>query len=75
MTYVYYFTTKNWYFDTKNTNKLAQILSSEDKTMFNFDVTKIHWPTYIERCVLGVRHYYHGDYPRSIEKARMNIRM
>ena len=75
MEFLHYFTIRNWYFDTKNTKKLAQDLSEQDKVLFNFDVKRINWPKYLEKCVLGVRHFYHGDYPETIEKSRNLIKM
>lgn len=75
MAFIHYFTVRNWYFDTKNTKKLQSDLSEADKTLFNFDVKRIYWPTYLENCVLGVRHFYHGDFPESIEKARNLMKM
>ncbi|KAK6644947.1 hypothetical protein RUM43_001223 [Polyplax serrata] len=75
MKFLYYFTIRSWHFDTKNTRKLQSDLSEEDKILFNFDVTRINWPKYLEKCVLGVRHFYHGDYPETIEKSRNLIKL
>ncbi|KAK6633635.1 hypothetical protein RUM44_004242 [Polyplax serrata] len=75
MKFLYYFTIRSWHFDTKNTRKLQSDLCEEDKILFNFDVTRINWPKYLEKCVLGVRHFYHGDYPETIEKSRNLIKL
>lgn len=56
-----YFTVNEWQFSTTNTEALASSLSPSDLQTFNFDVKQISWPDYIDKCVLGVKRFYHNE--------------
>lgn len=58
-----YFTVNEWKFDTTNTEGLANSLSKSDQDTYNFDVTRISWPQYLEKCSLGVKRFLHKEGP------------
>lgn len=65
-----YFSTQQWRFTDENVRHLNGLLSLEDRRTFHFDVREIHWPTYIESYVLGIRHFIFKEHPSSLPKAR-----
>ena len=45
-------------FETENTRRLYQSLNPEDQKVFNFDVTRINWPEYIQEIhIPGLKHH------------------
>ncbi len=45
-------------FETENTRRLYQALNPEDQKVFNFDVTRINWPEYIQEIhIPGLKHH------------------
>jgi fatty acyl-CoA reductase len=65
-----YFSIQQWRFTDENVRHLNGLLSSEDRRTFCFDVQEIHWPTYIESYVLGIRQFIFKEHPSSLPKAR-----
>nr|CAD7424357.1 unnamed protein product [Timema monikensis] len=68
-----YFSTRQWHFNDDNTRELSSILSEDDKRTFSFDVREIHWPTYIESYILGVRQFIFKEHPSSLPLARKQL--
>lgn len=68
-----YFSTHQWHFSNTNVVALQDRLSTEDRKNFSFDVRDIHWPSYIENYVLGIRHFIFKDSPDTICVARRNL--
>lgn len=68
-----YFSTQQWRFTDENVRHLNGLLSPEDRRVFHFDVREIHWPTYIENYVLGIRHFIFKEHPSSLPKARKQL--
>ena len=45
-------------FETENTRRLYRALNPEDQKVFNFDVTRINWPQYIQEIhIPGLKHH------------------
>ena len=45
-------------FETENTRRLYLALNPEDQKVFNFDVTRINWPEYIQEIhIPGLKHH------------------
>ncbi|CAG2056910.1 unnamed protein product [Timema podura] len=72
-TFLKYFSTRQWHFNDDNTRELSSILSEDDKRIFLFDVREIHWPTYIESYILGVRQFIFKEHPSSLPLARKQL--
>ena len=43
-----YFSTNEWKWSTDNVEKLNMELTEEDKKIFNFDMSALSWPDFIE---------------------------
>lgn len=65
-----YFTSRQWVFTSQNVLDLSQKLYAEDQQAFNFDVTRIDWPHYLENYCLGVKKYVLKESMDTIEDAR-----
>eukprot|EP00058_Branchiostoma_floridae_P027307 XP_002612798.1 hypothetical protein BRAFLDRAFT_233067 [Branchiostoma floridae] len=52
-----YFTSHHWEWSHDNTDALMAKMGTEDKKIFNFDYRGLHWPTYMENYVLGMKKY------------------
>ncbi|KAL0280985.1 UNVERIFIED_CONTAM: hypothetical protein PYX00_002122 [Menopon gallinae] len=75
MMYVSFFAKRNWHFETRNAKALMERMSAKDADLFDCDITKIDWPSYIETCVLGVRHFYHRDSPKTLRRAKVSMKI
>ncbi|XP_023236666.1 putative fatty acyl-CoA reductase CG5065 [Centruroides sculpturatus] len=69
-----YFATNEWKFRCDNTQKLAEILSIEDRQTFCFDTTNLNWLTYWEESILGIRKYLFREDHASLPLARKGIK-
>ena len=69
------FTGSEWRFRTEGMAELASRMSSGDREDFYFDPANYTWPEYLERCVLGVREYYHKETLATLTRARKELRM
>ncbi|KAH8383341.1 hypothetical protein KR009_008050, partial [Drosophila setifemur] len=52
-----YFMRNSFYFDMKNTDRLLESLSPEERQIFNFDMESLDWDDYFEKGLLGMRLY------------------
>lgn len=52
-----YFASREWNYENKNVEKLLLELSETDRMLFPFDIRDIHWTSYFENQVMGVRKY------------------
>ncbi|XP_034476537.1 fatty acyl-CoA reductase wat-like [Drosophila innubila] len=57
------FSTKNWSFETANTDRLWQSLSPVDKKLFDFDMKSLSWDAYFIRALAGMRIYLGKEDP------------
>jgi fatty acyl-CoA reductase len=65
-----YFTNSQWRFKTDNAKELLGQMSQEDRDTFQFDVTSIDWPDYIEKYVMGFREYLFKQNPETLPQSR-----
>ncbi|XP_011495917.1 PREDICTED: putative fatty acyl-CoA reductase CG5065 isoform X2 [Ceratosolen solmsi marchali] len=68
-----YFSTQQWRFKDENVKRLGQELSAEDRETFMFDVREIHWPSYLENYILGIRQFILKESPETLPAARTHI--
>ncbi|EDW28044.1 GL27190 [Drosophila persimilis] len=59
------FSSKSWYFDMHNTNKMRELMSEQDRRLYDFDMASISWKEYFEKALLGMRLYLGQDPPTS----------
>jgi fatty acyl-CoA reductase len=69
-----WFTTREWKFGTNNVLMLIDQLKGVDKEAFHFDIRQLHWPTYWEDYVIGIRKYILKEENSSLPKARSNLK-
>lgn len=68
-----FFTLKKWQFASNNFVSLLDKLSAEDRRIFNFDVRKIDWPSYLSDYCLGIRRYIFKEKDDTIPAARISL--
>lgn len=69
-----YFTTHEWAFSCNNVLMLQERLPLEDKKEFNFNIETLHWPTYLEDYILGIRQFLLKEEMSSLPSARKNLK-
>ncbi|GFT08982.1 putative fatty acyl-CoA reductase CG5065 [Trichonephila clavipes] len=69
-----YFTTHEWSFNSNNVLMLLEKISPEDKQEFNFDIKALHWPTYLEDYILGIRQFLLKEELSSLPSARKSLK-
>lgn len=70
-----YFTMNEWTYRDDNQLGLASKLSKSEQETFFTDVQKIHWPTYLETYILGVRKFLLKEDPSTLPLARKRLQM
>ncbi|KAI1309425.1 putative fatty acyl-CoA reductase [Halotydeus destructor] len=68
-----YFTTNEWTYRTNNFQSLSASLNQADRNKFYTDVRMIHWPTYMEVFILGVRKFLLKEDPSTLPEARRRL--
>jgi len=68
-----YFTTNEWTFVNSNFVGLSSFLPPTETEKFPCDVRRIHWPTYMETYILGVRKFLLKEDPSTLPKARVKL--
>ena len=57
----------------KNQLSLCEGFNSDDVERFYTDARRIHWPTYIETYILGVRKFLLKEDPSTLPRARAKL--
>ncbi|XP_022226135.2 fatty acyl-CoA reductase wat-like [Drosophila obscura] len=57
------FMNTTWHFDTKNTDRLRELMSAEERRVFFFDMAGLEWRDYFQHALLGMRLYLGKDPP------------
>ncbi|XP_015788751.1 putative fatty acyl-CoA reductase CG5065 [Tetranychus urticae] len=68
-----FFTTRQWRFKVDNVLMLCDQLRGVDKQLFHFDIRDLHWPTYWEDYILGIRKYVLKEENSTLPSARKNL--
>lgn len=68
------FTSNQWRFSDSNVCALYDKLDQVDRQLFEFDVRKIDWNSYIRNYIIGSRIYALKDEPRNLEVAVKSLR-
>lgn len=70
------FTSREWKFSADNRIWLLdELMSEEDKRLFNCDLRELEWTSYLEHYVQGVRQYILKEPRSNLEQARKNLRV
>lgn len=70
------FTSRQWKFNSNNGLMLIRdIMSAEDRRLFNFDVADLDWPEYLKDYVLGVRKFMLREPLSNLSQARKNLNL
>lgn len=68
-----YFTTHEWRFCNENVQGLWENLSETDQKTFNFALSALHWPTYMEQYCLGTKRYVMKEELNTLPTARKHL--
>ncbi|MCL4137469.1 UNVERIFIED_CONTAM: hypothetical protein GTU68_057196 [Idotea baltica] len=68
-----YFTTHEWDFRNDNVQSLWHKLPEADKQTFNFSLSTIHWPTYMQQYCLGSKRYVMKEDLAQMPAARKHL--
>ncbi|XP_047476457.1 putative fatty acyl-CoA reductase CG5065 [Penaeus chinensis] len=68
-----YFTTHEWRFCNENVQGLWESLSETDQKTFNFALSALHWPTYMEQYCLGTKRYVMKEELSTLPTARKHL--
>ncbi|KAK8719726.1 hypothetical protein OTU49_013822 [Cherax quadricarinatus] len=68
-----YFTTHEWCFSNDNVQNLWSTLSEVDQHTFNFALSALHWPTYMEQYCLGTKRYVMKEELATLPSARKHL--
>lgn len=52
-----FFTARGWKWETRNGEAMLASMSEADKQLFDFDLSKLHWPTYVENQCVGIKKF------------------
>lgn len=70
------FTMKQWKFNTDNNRFLMnELMSKEDRLLFNFDVSQLDWTEFLKDYVLGVRQFMLKEPINNLRQARVNLKV
>ncbi|XP_017143383.1 fatty acyl-CoA reductase wat [Drosophila miranda] len=68
------FTSRTFIFDTKNTNRLRELMSAKDRIIYQFDMASLDWTDYFNKALLGVRLYLAKD-PHTPESIAQSLKL
>jgi len=68
-----YFTTHEWKFSNDNVQALWGELSEPDQRAFNFNLTALHWQTYMEQYCLGTKRFVMKEELSTLPMARKHL--
>lgn len=66
-----FFTNKDWEYENGNIMALWEKMSSQDKKLFNFDMSTINWNEYFKHYIKGIRVYLFKDELNNVQTARI----
>ncbi len=72
-----YFSTREWTWDAsnlENLGKTVEAIGDKSDTMFYFDIKSLDWVPFIEKYVLGTRHFVLKNKPETIVASRKKLR-
>ncbi|KAH8306308.1 hypothetical protein KR018_007385, partial [Drosophila ironensis] len=60
------FSCRSWEFEMRNTHRLQELMSAEDRSLYSFDMGSLDWRKYFKSALMGMR-YYLGKEPPTPE--------
>lgn len=68
-----FFTTRRWNFESDNFKKIHELLSPEEKIVFNSNTEDVDEIEYLKSCILGGRQYCLKEPLSTLRKARIQL--
>jgi fatty acyl-CoA reductase len=59
-----------WFFEERNGKHAMSLMNEEDKLTYNIDLKNMHWNSYMENYILGMKKYIVGEVDPKKNKAR-----
>lgn len=70
---LHFFTTRGWTFNAKGMPELFSRMTPEDQKEFNFDVSQIHWDSYLFDYVMGIKKFILKEDVEHLDRARVQL--
>lgn len=67
-----YFTSNSWIWDDANRYKVMSTFTDADKVSFNLDMRPLHWRSYIDSQIIGLKKFVMREDMDRISLARRN---
>jgi fatty acyl-CoA reductase len=64
-----FFCTRQWKFSNQNVQQLWNVISEEDRKMFDFNICNLNWDRYLRESLMGVRKFLLKDDPNKLSEA------
>lgn len=68
-----YFSTREWIFSNNNVQSLWNSLNNDDKTLFPFDIKKMHWEEYLDTYHKGIMTFLLKEGQDKLPEARKRL--
>lgn len=68
-----YFSTREWIFCNNNVQNLWNSLNHDDKTLFPFDIKKMHWEEFLDTYHKGIMTFLLKEGPDKLPEARKRL--
>jgi len=64
-----FFRTRQWKFSNQNVQQLWNVISEEDRKIFDFNICNLKWDPYLGEGLMGVRNFLLKDDPNKLSEA------
>lgn len=68
-----YVLSHSWTFPCKNVSNMLAVMTLIDRNIFNFDISKLSWPEYMEGYILGIRKHILKEELSNLESAKKHV--
>jgi fatty acyl-CoA reductase len=64
-----FFCTRQWKFSNQNVQQLWNVISEEDRKIFDFNICNLNWDRFLGESLRGVRNFLLKDDPNKLSDA------
>jgi fatty acyl-CoA reductase len=64
-----FFRTRQWKFSNQNVQQLWNVISEEDRKIFDFNICNLSWDAYISVIIMGASKFLLKDDPNKLSEA------
>lgn len=64
-----FFCTRQWKFSNQNVQQIWNVISEEDRKIFDFNLRNLNWNGYLGESLMGVRNFLLKDDPNKLSQA------